>query len=49
MNSVRQARQNEAFNMWLNGEMQGDPGFRHIMEELGKRDRPRALGGAPEK
>ena len=46
MNSFRQARQNEAFNMWVNVEGQRDPGFRQIMQELEKRNRPPALSGA---
>jgi hypothetical protein len=47
MNSIRQARLNEAFNMWVSVEGQRDPGFKHIMEELQKRNRPPAIGGAP--
>ena len=47
MNSFRQARQNEAFNMWVNVEAQRDPGFKQILQELEKRNRPPALSGAP--
>src|SRR6266567_4180090 len=47
MNSFRQARQHEAFNLWVNGEAQRDPGFKQILQELEKRNRPPALSGAP--
>jgi len=47
VNSVRQARVNEAFNMWVNLEGQRDPGFKQIMQELEKRNRSSALSGAP--
>jgi hypothetical protein len=46
MNSIRQARLNEAFNMWVSVEGQRDPGFKHIMEELQKRNQPPAISGA---
>lgn len=47
LNSFRQARQNEAFNLWVNAEALRDPGFKQILQELEKRNRPPALSGAP--
>ncbi len=47
MNSFRQARQNEAFNMWVNVEAQRDVGFKQILQELERRNRTPVLSGAP--
>jgi SurA N-terminal domain len=38
INSVRQARQNEAINFWYRRETERDPGIRAILQELAKRD-----------
>jgi hypothetical protein len=45
MRSIRQARQNDAANHWVSSEATRDPGFRAIMDMLGRRDQP-AGGGA---
>ena len=47
MNSFRQARQHEAFNLWVNGEAQRDAGFKQILQELERRNRTPVLSGAP--
>ncbi len=39
INSVRQTRQNEAFNEWFRKQIERDPGLRSILEGMARRDR----------